>query len=163
MADGGVTLDPNCVDPSRQGYIAVGGTSAGAPQWAAIVALANQVRMSQAKGPLGLVSPLLYDLAKDKRAYARDFNDVTTGSNALDLRAFGSPVPSAFGFDAGARLRPGDGPRHAERREPARRPRAGATRARSPATSSTARRATAVISATTGTRDHEHHRFDPSK
>ncbi len=99
-ADGGVTLDPKCVDPSRQGYIAVGGTSAGAPQWAAIVALANQVRMSQAKGPLGLVSPLLYDLAKDKRAYARDFNDVTTGSNALDLRAFGSPVPSAFGFAA---------------------------------------------------------------
>jgi subtilase family serine protease len=99
-ADGGVTLDPSCVDPSRQGYIAVGGTSAGAPQWAAIVALENQVRMSQAKSPLGLVSPLLYELAKDKRAYARDFNDITTGSNALDLRAFGAPAPSEFGFDA---------------------------------------------------------------
>ena len=100
MADGGVTLDPKCVDPSRQGYIAVGGTSAGAPQWAAIVALANQVRMSQARGPLGLVSPLLYELAKDKRAYARDFNDITTGSNALDLRAYGAPAPSEFGFAA---------------------------------------------------------------
>jgi subtilase family serine protease len=99
-ADGGVTLDPTCADPSRQGYIAVGGTSAGAPQWAAIIALANQVRMSQARGPLGLVSPTLYDIARDKRAYARDFNDVTTGTNALDLRAFGSPVPSAFGFAA---------------------------------------------------------------
>jgi subtilase family serine protease len=99
-ADGGVTLDPTCVDPSRQGYISVGGTSAGTPQWAAIVALANQVRMSQAKGPLGLVSPLLYDLARDKRAYARDFNDVTTGTNALDLRAFGAPAPSKFGFAA---------------------------------------------------------------
>ena len=87
-------------DPARQGYIAVGGTSAGAPQWAAIVALANQVRMSQARAPLGLVSPLLYDIAKDRRAYARDFNDITTGSNALDLRAFGSPVPSEFGFAA---------------------------------------------------------------
>jgi subtilase family serine protease len=99
-ADGGMTLDPKCVDPSRQGYISVGGTSAGAPQWAAIVALANQVRMSQAKSPLGLVSPLLYELAKDKRAYARDFNDITTGSNALDLRAFGAPAPSEFGFAA---------------------------------------------------------------
>ena len=100
MADGGVTLDPTCVDPSRQGYIAVGGTSAGAPQWAAIVALANQVRMSQARRPLGLVSPLLYDLARDRRSYARDFNDVTAGSNALDLRAFGAPAPSQFGFAA---------------------------------------------------------------
>jgi subtilase family serine protease len=87
-------------DPDNQGYVAVGGTSAGAPQWAAIVALANQVRMNQARAPLGLVSPLLYDIARDRRAYARDFNDITTGSNALDLRAFGSPVPSAFGFAA---------------------------------------------------------------
>jgi len=100
-ADGGVTLDPRCVDPSRQGYIAVGGTSAGTPQWAAIIALANQVRMSQVKSPLGLVSPLLYELAKDRRAYARDFHDVTAGSNALDLRAFGAPAPSDFGFAAG--------------------------------------------------------------
>jgi subtilase family serine protease len=87
-------------DPGSQGYVAVGGTSAGAPQWAAIVALANQVRMSEARAPLGLVSPLLYEIAKDRRAYARDFNDITTGSNALDLRAFGSPVPSEFGFAA---------------------------------------------------------------
>ena len=99
-ADGGVTLDPTCVDPSRQGYISVGGTSAGAPQWAAIVALANQVRMSQARHPLGLVGPILYDIARDGHAYARDFHDITTGSNALDLRALGAPAPSAFGFDA---------------------------------------------------------------
>lgn len=99
--DGGVTLDPSCVDSSRQGYIAVGGTSAGAPQWAAIVALANQVRMSRVQPPVGLVAPLLYGLARDPRAYARDFHDVTAGSNALDLRAFGAPSPSAFGFEAG--------------------------------------------------------------
>jgi subtilase family serine protease len=99
-ADGGVTLDPSCVDSSRQGYISVGGTSAGTPQWAAIVALANQVRSSHLRAPLGLVSPLLYDLARDPRTYARDFHDVTTGSNALDLRAFGAPAPSRFGFAA---------------------------------------------------------------
>ena len=100
-ADGGVTLDPSCVDSSRQGYIAVGGTSAGAPQWAAIVALANQVRAGQVRPPLGLVAPVLYDLARDPRAYARDFHDVSAGVNTLDLTALGAPAPSQFGFSAG--------------------------------------------------------------
>jgi subtilase family serine protease len=87
-------------DPANQGYVAVGGTSAGAPQWAAIVALANQVRASQARPPLGLVSPLIYELARSPRSYARDFHDITVGSNALDFRALGGPV-SEFGFNAG--------------------------------------------------------------
>jgi subtilase family serine protease len=87
-------------DPAHQGYVAVGGTSAGAPQWAAIVALANQVRASQARPPLGLVSPVLYDLARSSRSYNRDFHDITVGNNALDYRAIGGPV-SEFGFSAG--------------------------------------------------------------
>jgi subtilase family serine protease len=87
-------------NPANQGYVAVGGTSAGAPQWAAIVALANQVRASQARPPLGLVSPLLYDLARSSRSYARDFHDITVGNNALDFRALGGPI-SEFGFNAG--------------------------------------------------------------
>jgi subtilase family serine protease len=101
QADHGATLDPACVDSSRQGYVSVGGTSAGAPQWAAIVALANQVRASQVRPPLGLVAPVLYDLARDPVAYARDLHDVTTGSNALDLTGIGFPSPSQFGFSAG--------------------------------------------------------------
>jgi hypothetical protein len=51
------------------------------------------------KPPLGLVSPVLYELAKDKQAYARDFHDITVGNNALDLTPFGLDV-SAFGFTA---------------------------------------------------------------
>ena len=98
-ADGGVTLDPSCVDSSRQGYISVGGTSAGAPQWAAIVALANELRLSQVRPPLGLVAPVLYDIARDPRAYGSDFHDVTAGTNALDFSALGGPV-SNFGFAA---------------------------------------------------------------
>jgi subtilase family serine protease len=97
---GSVVLDPACVDSSRQGFISVAGTSAGTPQWAAIVALANELRARQVRPPLGLVSPLLYELAKDRRAYARDFHDVTVGSNALDFTAIGGPV-SDFGFSAG--------------------------------------------------------------
>jgi subtilase family serine protease len=99
--DGGMTLDPSCVDSSRQGYVSVGGTSAGAPQWAAIVALTNQVRASQVRAPLGLVAPVLYELARDRIAYARDFHDVTAGGNALDLTSVGFPAPSQFVFTAG--------------------------------------------------------------
>jgi subtilase family serine protease len=92
-------LDPACVDSSQQGYVSIGGTSAGTPQWAAIVALANELRARQVKPPLGLVSPVLYEIAKDKQAYARDFHDITVGNNALDLTAFGLDV-SRFGFTA---------------------------------------------------------------
>jgi subtilase family serine protease len=99
-ADGGLTLDPNCVDSSNFGYVAVGGTSAGTPQWAAIVALANQLRAQGHRGPLGFVSPTLYDIAKDPRSYARDFHDITTGNNALDLTALAFPAASEFGFAA---------------------------------------------------------------
>src|SRR5581483_9361610 len=96
----GSTLDPSCVDSSNFGFVAVGGTSAGTPQWAGIIALANELRARSHRGPLGFVSPTLYDIAKDKRAYARDFHDITTGSNALNLMALGFPFVSKFGFTA---------------------------------------------------------------
>jgi subtilase family serine protease len=99
-ADDGLTLDPSCVDSSNFGFVAVGGTSAGTPQWAAIVALANQLRAQGHRSPLGFVSPTLYDLAKDPRTYARDFHDITTGNNALNLMALGFPAASQFGFSA---------------------------------------------------------------
>ncbi|HEY2373931.1 MAG TPA: S53 family peptidase [Gaiellaceae bacterium] len=93
-------VDPNCVDSSRFGFVAVGGTSAGTPQWAAIIALANELRAQSHRGSLGFVSPTLYDIAKDPRSYTRDFHDVTTGSNALNLMALGFPSASQFGFAA---------------------------------------------------------------
>lgn len=99
-APGSPVLDPSCVDSSKFGYVAVGGTSAGTPQWAAIIALANQLRAQSHRGPLGFVSPTLYDIAKDPTAYARDFHDITTGNNALNLMALGFPAASQFGFAA---------------------------------------------------------------
>jgi subtilase family serine protease len=72
----------------------VGGTSAGAPQWAAIVALANEVRGK--RGPLGAATPQLWALAQAKNDYRQDFHDITTGNNALF--GLGSPFP---GFSAG--------------------------------------------------------------
>jgi len=99
-APGSPVLDPNCPDSSHSGYVAVGGTSAGTPQWAAIIALANELRAQSHRGPLGFVSPTLYEIAKDPTAYARDFHDITTGNNALNLMALGFPAASQFGFAA---------------------------------------------------------------
>ena len=57
----------------------VGGTSAGAPQWAALVAIADQGRALQGLGTLDSgtqLLPMLYQLPRS------DFHDVTSGSNA---------------------------------------------------------------------------------
>ncbi len=54
-----------------------GGTSAAAPQWAAITALANQ----SAHHPLGFLNAKLYALAHSR--YSTVFRDVTTGNNTV--------------------------------------------------------------------------------
>jgi subtilase family serine protease len=85
--NGGVLVVDQTLVPGF--FLLVGGTSAGSPQWAAIVALANQ-----AKGaPLGFINPTLYQIQKCRRNYAADFHDITVGNNQL----FGTP----FGFNAG--------------------------------------------------------------
>src|SRR6185437_636576 len=58
----GMTVDMTRCNPFAPLTNAVGGTSAGTPQWAAIIALANEVRSQQKHGqPIGLAAPLLYD------------------------------------------------------------------------------------------------------
>ena len=61
-----------------QGWQAIGGTSAAAPVWAALMALADSSR-DCARGPVGYALPALYRAAG--AAYADDFNDVVTGNN----------------------------------------------------------------------------------
>lgn len=70
----------------------VGGTSAGSPQWAGIIALANQARANLGKGTIGDLNPVLYSIYHSAR-YATDFHDITVGNDQL----VGSPV----GFSAG--------------------------------------------------------------
>ena len=69
------------------GFYFFGGTSAGAPQWAGVVADAN-ASLGHAVGEL---NPHLYAIGADPAAYASAFHDITFGSNA-----FGGP-----GFTAG--------------------------------------------------------------
>ena len=68
----------------RSGWFNVGGTSAGAPQWAALVAIADQGRALAGKGALdgvGQTLPAIYSVA------AADFHDITSGSNGYKAGA----------------------------------------------------------------------------
>lgn len=57
------------------------GTSAAAPLVASIIALANSVRASSGLGPLGFVTPLIYELYSQFNASGQIFNDVIQGNN----------------------------------------------------------------------------------
>ncbi len=89
--------DPNTGVPVYQtdgngsgGWLQYGGTSAAAPQWAALIAIADQGRALAGKSALSTstLMPMLYG------ASSSDFHDVTTGSSS------GSPSESAgTGYD----------------------------------------------------------------
>jgi subtilase family serine protease len=64
-------------NPCSLGWYDVGGTSSGSPQWAGLVAIADQIN----GGPLGFINPALYKIANNPAQYANDFYDVTTGNN----------------------------------------------------------------------------------
>jgi subtilase family serine protease len=64
------------------GWQEVGGTSAGAPQWAALMAIANSIRKAAApsKAPLTGSNPYLYSIATGA-AYASNYHDIFAGNN----------------------------------------------------------------------------------
>src|SRR5436309_1296445 len=57
-------------------WTSVGGTSASAPLWAGLMAIANQM----AGHPLGFINPGLYKLASSS-TYYQDFHDIVIGNN----------------------------------------------------------------------------------
>ena len=57
-----------------------GGTSAAAPLWAGLIALADQ----EAGHPLGSVNPAIYRIARGP-LYHKAFHDITTGNNTVVL------------------------------------------------------------------------------
>jgi subtilase family serine protease len=61
-------------------FVGAGGTSAAAPFWAGLIALADQ----QAGHPLGFVNPAIYRVAQSPR-YHKAFHDITTGDNTVSL------------------------------------------------------------------------------
>lgn len=81
-------------------WLVVGGTSAGSPQWAAILALANQYSAAHGHGPLGLINPALYKLA-ESGAYKKDFHDITVGNNQLAGTPVGFSALKGYDFATG--------------------------------------------------------------
>ncbi|MDA8297173.1 MAG: S53 family peptidase [Actinomycetota bacterium] len=76
---------------ANDGFYFFGGTSEGAPSWAALTALADE----QAGHPLGSLNPLLYGIARSASAYRADFHDVTVGNNDFG----GGGFPAGPGYD----------------------------------------------------------------
>jgi subtilase family serine protease len=90
-------------DPANTGNIFVfGGTSAGAPQWAGIAALADQASHRR----LGQINGRLYAIAHSSSLYRYSFHDITKGNNSVSLTDVnGNPVniagfPAVRGWDA---------------------------------------------------------------
>jgi len=78
-------------DPCSAGWYVVGGTSASAPQWAGLVAIADQL----AGHGLGLINPALYTLGSGPN-YGTYFYDVTTGNNQADPSIPGYPATTGW-------------------------------------------------------------------
>ena len=74
--------------PCSTGWYDIGGTSLSCPQWAGLVAIADQIN----GGGLGLINPALYKVASNPALYAQDFYDVTTGNNTADPSVAGYPA-----------------------------------------------------------------------
>jgi kumamolisin len=97
-------------DPSAP-FVAVGGTSAAAPMWAAIVALADEYQLHHNGTNLGFLNPLLYAFLRSA-SYSAVFHDVTSGTNlyypatsGYDM-ASGIGTANAFGFITNASSTP---------------------------------------------------------
>ena len=94
------------------GWFQVGGTSAGTPQWAALAAIVNSMRVSAKKLPMGAAATstmncLLYLLGQPS-SYSTNYHDVTSGTNGTcgtlctsvsgydDVTGLGSPKANAL-------------------------------------------------------------------
>ena len=74
------------------GWFLVGGTSCSSPEFAGLVAIADQM----AGHGLGLINPTLYAIASNPSSYAADFYDVTTGNNQADPDVPGYPATTGW-------------------------------------------------------------------
>jgi subtilase family serine protease len=61
------------------GFFLFGGTSAGSPQWASILAIADQ----KAGLNLGFINKALYQIGKSGEKYPKSFFDITSGNNSV--------------------------------------------------------------------------------
>jgi len=82
--------------PPGGAFFIFGGTSAGSPQLASVVALANEARGNN----LGFLNDTLYTIAESP-AYALDFHDITIGNNQLLGTPFGNSAGPGYDLATG--------------------------------------------------------------
>jgi hypothetical protein len=95
----GIAIYDSQTYQGQSGWFEAGGTSAGAPQWAALIALIDQGLSSGTLDGASQTLPDLYALA-GTASYTTDFHDVTKGSNGAyaagpgfdAVTGLGSPV-----------------------------------------------------------------------
>jgi subtilase family serine protease len=78
--------------PCSTGWYDVGGTSPSCPEWAGLIAIADQIN----GGGLGLINPGLYRIGANPARYAADFHDVTLGNNTADPSVPGYPATTGW-------------------------------------------------------------------
>jgi hypothetical protein len=92
----GFAVYDSVADEGYVGWQEVGGTSAGAPQWAALIAIADQGRAKNGLTTLTTTQTLdeLYGVYANSTSYAADFSDITSGSSLISQGGgggFGGP------------------------------------------------------------------------
>jgi subtilase family serine protease len=77
-----------------------GGTSAGSPQWAGLIALADQLR----HGRVGAINPALYAITRSSKVYGALFHDITVGDNTYHGDVTVPGFSATPGWDAASGL-----------------------------------------------------------
>jgi len=91
----------SCYDGSCGG--GNGGTSFAAPQWAGLLAMANQQEVSQGKSTLGFLNPTLYHIGIGSH-YNAAFHDIISGTNGGYNAVKGYDLVTGWGSLVGARI-----------------------------------------------------------
>jgi len=78
----------------QSGWFQVGGTSAGAPQWAALFAIANSMRVAGNKATLSSTNDAVYSVASGGNL-SSNFHDIVSGTNG----SCGTLCTAVAGYD----------------------------------------------------------------
>lgn len=98
--------DTRCVSSNGAancGWYGGGGTSAGTPQWAALLAIANATRLADTKLPVNYTQSL-YSIASINGNYTQAFGDVTSGNTAFFTAKVGYDYVTGLGVPNAATL-----------------------------------------------------------
>jgi len=90
---GGLKCPAGSTTNCSTGWYDIGGSSLSSPEWAGLVALADQLNGGQG---LGLINPALYRLAANPTSYGTDFYDVALGDNHRVASVPGFPATTGW-------------------------------------------------------------------